>query len=338
MTWMCGGWWSFFQRRNNTLLIHQAKFTEFQRDVLVNLENRLHITYGYMRPATPKQLAESGFNKAPELLLYLSDAGGHVELLPVMRYGPTEVSILSRRQLYATDELGRAFVLARDGAAESQFIAALLRHYPDFQEQLQINQESLYVPKSQFLEEEWFLAAFVDWRNLGVTILGFNQLKNNTFNPHKAHVTVHVTGENNWFDTKLEVRFGQQQASMRNLHKAMRNKSRYVQLDDGTRGILPQEWVEKFAAYFAAGEVVENWIRTPSISFATLEELYEPEALLPNAQHQLARYKAAVADFAGIKPVKLPPRPARHPARLPAPGPELAELPGYFQLRRLPGR
>ncbi|MBC6605434.1 SNF2 helicase associated domain-containing protein [Hymenobacter sp. BT188] len=295
----------FFQKRNNTLLIHQSKFGEFQRDVLANLENRLHITYGYMRPATSKQLAESGFNESPELLLYLSDAGGHVELLPVMRYGPTEVSILSRRQLYATDELGRAFVLARDAAAENSYLAALLRHYPDFQEQ--VNQESLYVPKSQFLQEEWFLDAFEDWRSLGVTILGFNQLKSNTYNPNKAHVTVRVTGENNWFDTVLRVRFGKQEASMRNLHKAIRNKSRYVQLDDGTRGILPQEWVEKFASYFAAGEVVEDHIRTPSISFATLEELYEPEALLPNAQNQLARYKAAVADFAGIKPVNLPP-------------------------------
>ncbi|WP_235917328.1 DEAD/DEAH box helicase [Hymenobacter busanensis] len=294
----------FFQKRNNTLLIHQSKFAEFQRDVLAHLENRLHINYGYLRPATPAQRQELGFAAPPELLLYLSDAGAHVELLPVMRYGPKEISILSRRQLYVTDELGRAFVLERDADAENRFLAALLRHYPAFQEQL--SEEALYVPKTLFLQEDWFLAAFDDWRNLGITILGFNQLKRNTLNPYRAQVTVRVSGDTNWFDTELTVRFGKQQAALRHLHRAIRNRSRYVQLDDGTRGILPQEWVEKFAAYFAAGEVVDDRIRTPSISFATLAELYDPTALTPETRAQLAHYQAAVADFAGIEAVPVP--------------------------------
>ena len=294
----------FFQKRNNTLLIHRSKFAEFQRDVLANLEDKLRIAYGYVRPATPEQRAESGFDQAPEPLLYLTDAGPHVELLPVLRYGPKEVPLLSHRQLYATDELGRAFVLARDAAAEARFLAALLRHYPGFQEQL--NQDSLYVSKTQFLEEAWFLEAFEDWRNHGITILGFNKLKGNGLNSHKAQVEVRVTSEMNWFDTTLKVRFGQQQAAMRNLHRAIRNKSRYVQLDDGTRGILPQEWVEKFAAYFEAGEVVEDSIRTPKISFAAVAALYERSLLAPQAHAELTRYQAAVADFSAIEAVAVP--------------------------------
>ncbi|SFQ26793.1 DEAD/DEAH box helicase [Hymenobacter arizonensis] len=294
----------FFQKRNNTLLIHHNKFAEFQRDVLANLEDRLHINYGHVRPATPAQRVASGFDQAPEALLYLTDAGAHVEVLPVLRYGPKEVPVLSRRQLYATDELGRPFLLARDAAAEARLLAALLRHYPDFQEQL--NQDSLYVPKKLFLSEEWFLEAFEDWRSHGITILGFNKLKNNALNSHRARVKIRVTGETNWFDTVLRVKFGRQQASLQNLHKAVRNKSRYVQLDDGTRGILPQEWIEKFAAYFEAGEVVEERIRTPKISFATLAELYAPADLTPATQAELARYRAAAADFTGIASVAVP--------------------------------
>ncbi|WP_230688054.1 DEAD/DEAH box helicase [Hymenobacter jeongseonensis] len=294
----------FFQKRNNTLLIHQTKFAEFQRGVLANLEDKLHINYGYVRPATPAQRVESGFDQPPEPLLYLTDAGAHVEVLPVLRYGPKEVPILSRRQLYATDELGRPFLLARDAAAEARLLAALLRHYPDFQDQL--NQDALYVPKTLFLSEEWFLEAFDDWRSHDIAILGFNQLKNNTLNAHKARVKIWVTGETNWFDTVLRVKFGKQQASMQNLHKAVRNKSRYVQLDDGTRGILPQAWLEKFAAYFEAGTVVAEHIRTPKISFVTLSELYEPQDLTPATQAELARYQAAAADFTGIAPVAVP--------------------------------
>ncbi|WP_046245346.1 DEAD/DEAH box helicase [Hymenobacter terrenus] len=294
----------FFKKRNNTLLIHRTKFAEFQQDVLANLEDQLHINYSYVRPATPQQLLASGFDQEPEKLLYLTDAGPHVELLPVMRYGPKEVSILSRRQLLGTDELGRPFALERDAAAEARFTVALLRQYPDFQEQL--HQPSLYVPKTLFLQEEWFLTAFEDWQNQQITVLGFNKLKNNTLNPNRAKVTVRVTGETNWFDTQLNVQFGSQSASLRQVQQAIRNKSHYVRLDDGTRGILPQEWVEKFARYFEAGDVVEERIRTPSIGFATIQELYDLAVITADAQARLATYQTAVANFAGIEPVPIP--------------------------------
>jgi hypothetical protein len=110
----------FFRKRNNTLLIHASKFAEFQREVLANLENQLHINYSYLRPATRRQQVANGFDQPPARLLYLSDAGPLVELLPVLRYGNREVAILSRRQVLATDERGRAFVLARDAEAEAR--------------------------------------------------------------------------------------------------------------------------------------------------------------------------------------------------------------------------
>ncbi|QJX49080.1 DEAD/DEAH box helicase [Hymenobacter taeanensis] len=295
----------FFKKRNNTLLIHQSKFAEFQQDVLANLEDKLHIAYTYVRPATKRQRAASGYDEEPQKLLYLSDAGPHVEVLPVMRYGPKEVSVLSRRQLYSLDEAGQPFMVERDVTAETRFIAALVRQHPPFEEQLQ--QESFYVSKALFLREEWFPMAFEEWQSQQITILGFNQLKGNTLNPHRANITVQVTAETNWFDTELKVKFGQQHATLRHLYQAVRNRSHYVRLDDGTRGLLPLEWVEKFARYFAAGEVVEERIRTPHSNFSAIEELYNPEELTAEAQTQLAAFQAAAANFTGIAPVPVPP-------------------------------
>ncbi|UOQ69980.1 DEAD/DEAH box helicase [Hymenobacter cellulosilyticus] len=294
----------FFKRRNNTLLIHQSKFREFQQQVLANLEDKLHVSYSFVRPATPEQRASSGFDQAPEKLLYLSDNGLGVEVLPVMRYGTREVPILSKRQILATDELGRTFALQRDTAAEAGFITALLRQYPTWQEQL--HQAAFDAPRALFLDEEWVLTAFEDWQQAGISILGFNQLKDNTLNPYRARISVRVTGETNWFDTQLNVRFGQQKASLRQVQQAIRNRSHYVRLDDGTRGILPQEWVERFAEYFAAGEVVEDRIRTPSSNFRLIQELYDPAALDEAARARLTTYQAAVADFTGIAPVEPP--------------------------------
>ena len=297
----------FFQRRNNTLLIHRSRFEEFRQDVLTGLEDRLRISYGYARPATPAQARQAGFDAAPELLLYLSDHGPHVELLPVVRYGPREVPVLSHRQLYATDELGRAFVVQRDQAAETALLELLLDQHPAFRAQLQAPQDGLHLPRQEFLRPEWFLPAFEAWRAAGVQILGFNKLRQNRFSAYRAAVTVQVhCGENNWFDTQLAVRFGPQQARLPALQKALRQRSRYVLLDDGTQGLLPEEWVAKFSAWFAAAEVVDEHLRTPSVGFTNLLELYDPETLTAAARARVATYQAAAQDFTGIAPVAPP--------------------------------
>ncbi|KUG09156.1 DEAD/DEAH box helicase [Solirubrum puertoriconensis] len=302
----------FFQRRNNTLLIHQSKFAEFQADVLARLEDRLQVRYSYVRPATAEQIVSAGFDAPPQGLLYLTDAGPHVELLPVMRYGPREVPVLSHRQVYATDELGRPFLLARDAAAEARFTAALLRHLPD-PEELRSPGNAWSLPRAYLLREEWFIAAFEEWQKLDITVLGFNELRGNRLNPHRAQISVRVSGKNDWFDTELKVQFGPQRARLRQLQLAARKRSRYVTLDDGTRGILPAEWLEKFQDYFAAGEVVDERLRTPSVSFATLARLYDENQLDAAARTRLARFQAAAADFTGIAPV---PKPAGLQAQL----------------------
>ncbi|AHJ97743.1 DEAD/DEAH box helicase [Hymenobacter swuensis] len=294
----------FFQQRNNALLVHESKFAEFRAEVLQGLEDRLHIHYAYLRPATRRQLAAAGFGATPEPLLYLSDAGPHVELLAAMRYGEREVPVLSKRQLQATDALGKPFAVARDGAAEDRLTAALLHHWPELADQQ--TQDSFYLARARFLDEDRVLAALADWRAGGIKVLGFRQLQGNRLNPHRAEVSVQVSSETNWFDTRLAVRFGRQHATLPQLSQAVRNRRRYVVLDDGSHGVLPPEWLARFARYFAAGEVVENQLRTPPAGFAAVEELYAAEELMPTAQARLAGIRTAVADFRGITPVPVP--------------------------------
>jgi hypothetical protein len=299
---------AFFKARHNALLLHQSQFPRFQESILGQLENRVEIVYTGLAPGTPGQLAEHGFTQAPERLIYLADSGGFIDVLPVMRYGGVEVPILSRKTIYATDPAtGKPFSVPRDKAAELAFTVLLLRQQPAFEEQLELGREALYLSRRQFLEEEWFLEAFDAWQQAGIAVLGFNELKNNKLNPNKARVTVRVGTEVNWFDTELHVHFGGLRAPLASIHKALRNKSKYVALGDGTLGILPGEWIAKFARYFAAGELVGDRIRTPRINFAAIRDEYEAADLAPETRARLAEYETQVAGFGGIAPVAVPP-------------------------------
>ena len=303
----------FFKQHNNRILIHENKFEEFRQNVLSKLEDKIMITYSYVKKATSKQLRESNFDLENERLLYLSDAGEYVLLTPVMRYGDVEVPILSRKQIYAVDSGGKPFMVRRDDELELKFIALISRQHPCFEEQLGLDFEGpmaldyFYMHRKHFVDHGWFLDAFDNLRREGTAILGFNQLKNNKLNANKAKISIEVISGFDWFETGVDIRYGSQRVSLKHLHKSLRNKSNFVQLGDGTLGILPDEWIGKFAAWFAAAEVTEESLRIPKNSFASVAEMYEDEVLSEEVKLELASYQSRINGFSEIEEVEVPP-------------------------------
>lgn len=295
----------FFKQHHDRILIHHSKFEAFQEDILSSLENRVKVTYDYLKAATKKQIEEKGFDLENEQLIYLSESEDFVLLTPVMRYGDLEIPILSRKQIRSKDRNGNLFTLSRDTETELQFTADVVRQHPYFEEQLESN-DCFYLHRSRLLENGWFLHAFEEWRKKNITILGFNQLKNNNLNQHKANISINVMSGIDWFKTAVKLKYGNQVVSLRHLHQSIRNKNKFVKLDDGTMGILPDEWIEKFTKYFNAGEVVEEHIQTPKISFTAIEELYEDQLLDESVKDQLAIYKTRLSGSDTITEVAVP--------------------------------
>ncbi|MVM38293.1 ATP-dependent helicase [Spirosoma sp. HMF3257] len=293
-----------FTKRASRIILHQSKYEVFQQEVLAKLEDRISIQYAYLKPATPAQLIANGFNQERERIIYLEDTENYVVLTPVMRYGPVEVPVLSTRQIHSVDSKGKPFTVKRDEEAEIQFTMAVMAQHPDFQDQLKQNQ--FFLHKKHVLEDGWFLDAFEAWTSQHIQIRGFNTLTNNKLNPNKGKVSVIVSSGLNWFETSLGLSYGKQQVSLKNLHKAIKNKSRFVNLGDGTQGVLPTDWLDRFAAYFQAGEVVDERIRTPKVSFSSIHELYTEEELMNDVKDQLALFTKGFADFHAIKPVTVP--------------------------------
>lgn len=294
----------FFKKQNNRLILHQSKYPEFQKAILIQLEGSIHVDYSYLKPATKSQIEEKGFDLENEQLIYLSESEDFILLTPVMRYGNQEIPVLSKKQIQAQDKLGNVFTIYRDENAELQFIGNVLKQHPFFYDQE--TNDSYYLHRKRFLEEAWFLDAFDTWRNKGIHILGFNQLKNNKLNPHKANINIEVLSGTDWFETKVKVKFGKQQVALKHLHKSIRNKSKFVTLDDGTQGILPENWLQKFTDYFNAGEVTEESILTPKIKFATLSDLYEDALLDGEVKNELTSYKQKFQSTDSIEEVEVP--------------------------------
>src|SRR3990167_587296 len=81
---------------------------------------------------------------------------------------------------------------------------------------------------------------------------------------------------------------------------------RYVKLGDGTMGILPQEWMERFAEYFRTGEIADDRIRIPKSLYAQVDELFAEEVLSEEVLRELRFYKEKVAKFEQIESIEPP--------------------------------
>ena len=55
----------------------------------------------------------------------------------------------------------------------------------------------------------------------------------------------------------------------------MANKQQFVQLNDGTLGILPEEWIKKYSLLFRVGEGKTDSLKLSRYHLSVIDELYE---------------------------------------------------------------
>lgn len=295
------------KKNDGRLLIHASKFKEFKTQFLSELEDKIKVDYKHIKLASNLQLQQQGFSIEPEKIIYLSDFGDQVMIIPVVSYGEVEIAIRTKRQVYAIDNKGKEFMVKRDQSVEDGFIALIIKQHPYFFEQLENSLHYFYLHKKHFLNDDWFLNVFDDWQSNKVAVLGFNELENNKLNPNKVKISIKILSGINWFNALINVRFGKSKASLKQLHKAVKNKSKYVQLDDGSVGILPEDWILKFASYFNAGEIEnEETLQIPKIAFSAVEQLYEEEMLDGYVKEEINVYRRKLTDFEVIQQVAMP--------------------------------
>ncbi len=292
---------SYFKKYEDGLRLTHSDFIKFQHDVLSHMENHVQVEHEYMASGKVNPIER---NSGPEKLIYLSDFADYIVIDPVVRYGTAEIPVLTTKQVYVEDDKGQPVMLERDTVLEETFISRLIRQHPHFKEQTLNPLLYFYLHKARFLEGGWFLNAYQQWKNEGIEVLGFNDIKGVDINPEKANITVQVASGLNWFNAKVEVKFGRKKASLKQIHKAVKNKNRYVNLDDGTLGILPDEWLAKFEDYFAAGTIVEDEVQVPKINFESLDRLFETHMLDEETRLELNNYQQKLNDQRALKPTK----------------------------------
>ncbi len=156
---------------------------------------------------------------------------------------------------------------------EKEFLNFLSGLHPDFDEQK--TEGIFYIHIDDMTKDLWFYHFFDQLKKENIEIYGLKNLKKFKYSPYKAKIQTGITSGIDWFDVNIEVSFGNQQISLKDLKKAIVNKEKFIKLNDNSIGILPEEWLEKMLGYFKHGTIEKDTLKISKLKFSIIDKLFE---------------------------------------------------------------
>lgn len=208
----------------------------------------------------------------PEVKLFLIEKGDYLVFQPSFSYKGYETKARDRNEI-VVPQSDKVLIVHRNREAESAFISKLQNLHSNFI----VNEEtgSLALKGTDVLKNNWFFL-FVDaMKDMKTPVFGFEALKNFRFNTAKPQTKIFISSNTDWFDAKVDIVFGDQKVTVAEVKRALANKQQFVQLNDGTLGILPDEWLKKYSLLFRVGEGSSNNLKLSRYHLSVVDELYE---------------------------------------------------------------
>ncbi len=208
----------------------------------------------------------------PEVKLYLQEKGDYLVFSPIFNYKGYDTRAKDKDQLVIPNG-DKVIIVHRNREAETDFIEKLRTLHSNFVSY--DDGAALALKGAEVLRNNWFFL-FVDAMNEAKTpVYGFESLKNFRFNTAKPTTHIYISSHTDWFDAKVDILFGDQKVNVAEVKKALANKQQFVQLNDGTLGILPEEWLKKYSLLFRVGEGRADKLKLSRYHLSVIDELYE---------------------------------------------------------------
>ncbi|MGH1336355.1 MAG: SNF2-related protein [Aureispira sp.] len=282
-------------RNNPELRFNKADYDNYYEKLIKPLSERYTVEIKSKRKPK-KQQPKEAFKKQ----LFLSKVEDYIIFKPAIGYLDKTILLASKQQFTYSNE-GVDILISRDQSLEKSFLDYIKGLHPNF-----IHQENyFFLEEDAFVENGWFMVAFQNLKENAVEVFGYNNL-NLKYNKHQPTMNINIHSGIDWFDVEMEVAFGKEIVSLKDLKKHIINRDKYIQLKDGTIGILPEEWLEKYLHLFRTGTIKKDKIGVSKYQFSVIDTLYEEFQNENNLFEEHLRIKDKIANFETIEKVRQP--------------------------------
>ncbi len=211
-------------------------------------------------------------NQQPEIVVQLIEKGDFLVFNPIFSYNDIPAPADEQPTVTMVKD-GQIMVVHRMLDKERQFLQKLEGLHTNFIRPERTRQ--LVLKGTDVLKNNWFFLFVETMKEMNIPLLGFDQLRNFRFNTVKPSTQVRISSGVDWFDARVAVSFGDQQVRIADIKQALSNKQSVVPLQDGSLGILPEDWLKKYSLLFRVGEGKGDMLRLSRYQFGVIDELYD---------------------------------------------------------------
>jgi len=115
-----------------------------------------------------------------------------------------------------------------------------------------------------------------------------------------ANLHFRVRSEVDWFELDADVRFEEAEVAFPELLSALSRGDNTIRLDDGSLGILPEEWIQQYGLLAGLADIDGETVRLGRNQVALLDALLESQESV-DYDEQFAELKQKLTDFRGIE-------------------------------------
>jgi non-specific serine/threonine protein kinase len=208
-------------------------------------------------------------DESPLGRVYVSELNENFLLIkPKWLYADHEVEDGEEEETRIEEEQ-RVWVIKRKKAEEATLKAVLRELHPKFSGQ---DNGYFYLNFKEALEKRWFLTFYRRMQEMDIPVLGMNKLRKFKYNTNIPVFEVVAGRGIDWFDLTIRVSYGDQVVPLSELRKAILGKQDFILLADGSLGVVPKEWAEKYGLLLRIGQERGSGLRLPALHWAVLAD------------------------------------------------------------------
>lgn len=248
----------------------------------------------------PDYVETESVDEIEEKRLYLREVDDGIEVQLRFSYGQVEVDANdSRHILWGSKPEAMKFVkVTRDYQAETEARHLLLSTA------VKVSHDGVITTrKNKTLD--WLHDDIQELLGAGFVVYSEENLQRFKVNRAAASVRVTVNSGIDWFDLDLQIDFGGILLSLAEIKRAMKQKSEYIKLADGSSAKLPKTWLNRFRHVINLGEESQKGLRLSHFHVTLIDELFA-EAHERNADNTFNEKLQRLKDFDGINEFAVP--------------------------------
>jgi SNF2 family DNA or RNA helicase len=182
------------------------------------------------------------------------------------------------KETYDITRNGQAFAIYRNQADEKALWQLLEGLHPNFEKQLN---GYYYLSFEEAQKKQWFLKVYHKLLDLNIQVIGMDMLQHFRYSQHKVKTDVTIKNEvTDALVLHMVIAFGEEEVMLTEVQKIIQASQKAILLQDGSLGILNDEWLQTYGTIIRHGKISGQEIQVPRWLAFSEEETPDGTAVL----------------------------------------------------------